>query len=403
MSEASDRGAAVIPLGGTMVGGAGGEPVAQPLELLADGTGMLLTWEPWSEQSQRWGAPLGAASGLARQLTTVVERAGGLLSKSGETLFRVELPAGRTLSDLVPAVGGGFRNFFRNADGRSIAGHGRLIPVTGGAVGTSAVVALGPLLGLMAISVGADMLARRQQEAKLEAIEKALKRLENHELQLLRAGLDSAEQALDDARWALLDRIVIPEAVGLGPAVAGLKHTKNQALGWLKAWEHIADDAAAKKSGIDFGKLTTALGKVAVGGFGAFGVHIQLAYRAIALDSRAQVVAFAEATISNPDATVKGFHHNVQRRLEQNADELERLCTVLWQLARLEIRGGAAMPGNWNRAAEVQRRLVNVAHAVAELPAALPMLTTENRLTIEAVRAKDGSVSFLEPRLKSVA
>ncbi len=56
----------------------------------------------------------------------------------------------------------------RGASG--ITSHARLMPVAGAAAGTGAAIALGPLVGLMALSVGAEMLARHQQEQQLKAM-----------------------------------------------------------------------------------------------------------------------------------------------------------------------------------------------------------------------------------------
>lgn len=55
----------------------------------------------------------------------------------------------------------------RAVDSTQIAGQARLIPVSGAAAGAG--VALGPLVGLMALSVGAEMLARHEQEKKIQA------------------------------------------------------------------------------------------------------------------------------------------------------------------------------------------------------------------------------------------
>ena len=81
------------------------DDVLDPWRMLAEGTGMLVAWEPAPTNVARWGAPLSATSGLARQLATVVQRAGASLPATGETLFRLQLPAGQTVANLVPAVG----------------------------------------------------------------------------------------------------------------------------------------------------------------------------------------------------------------------------------------------------------------------------------------------------------
>jgi hypothetical protein len=229
--ETESSGAAVVPVTGALAPAGTSSETPEPWRMLADGTGMLVAWEPAPTGAARWGTPLAATSGLARQLVTVVERAGSKLPTAGETLFRLELPAGQTVSNLIPAVGGGFRASTRLAGSAKIAGQAKLLPVGGAAAGTA--VALGPLLGLVALSVGADMIAGRQQEAKLEAIKQVVERLEDHQLNELIAALDSAEHVLEDSMAALLDRLEVPEAVGLGPTAARVKEIKALTLNWV--------------------------------------------------------------------------------------------------------------------------------------------------------------------------
>jgi hypothetical protein len=364
--------------------------------MLAGGTGMLVAWEPAPSGVARWGGTLAASSGLARQLVTVVERAGSKLPTSGETLFRLELPAGQTVSNLIPAVGGGFRGMTRIAGSTQLANHARLLPVGGAAAG--AAVALGPLLGLVALSVGADMLASRQQERKLEAIKQVVERLENHELNGLIAALDSAENVLEDSMIALLDRLEVPEAVGLGPTAARVKEIKALTLNWLKKWEEVVGEFADRPGGVPFDDIEEALGRVGIGGFPAFGLQVQLAYRALALDSRTHIVAMTEATMGRPEETVEHFHARVQRRLADNADHFERLANLLWGLAGIRLTVGMVRVDHRNRPAELQWRLMRVARAVTEAPSPPPMLTADHHLVIEAVRRSDGTVSVLAPR-----
>ncbi len=364
--------------------------------MLADGTGMLVAWEPAPSGLARWGENLAASSGLARQLVTVVERAGSKLPTAGETLFRLELPAGQTVSNLIPAVGGGFRGATRLAGSTKIAGQAKLLPIGGAAAGTA--VALGPLLGLMALSVGADMLASRQQEAKLEEIKQVLDRLENHELNELIAALDSAEHVLEDSTAALLDRLDVPEAVGLGPTAARVKEIKALTLNWLKKWEEVVAALADRRGNVPFADLEESLGRIAIGGFPAFGLQVQLAYRALALDSRTHIVAMTEATMGRPEETVEHFHAVVQRRLADNADHFERLANLLWRLADIRLTVGMARVDKRHRPAELQWRLMRLARAVTEAPSPPPILTADHHLVIEAVRRPDGTVSVLAPR-----
>lgn len=146
-----------------------------------------------------------------------------------------------------------------------IASHAKLLPVCGAAAGTA--VALGPLLGIVALSVGAEMLANHQQEAKLEAIKQVVDRLENHQLNELIAALDSADHVLEDSMAALLDRLEVPEAVGLGTTAARVKEIKALTLNWIKEWERNVAQLADKPGGVPYDNLEEALGRVGIGGF----------------------------------------------------------------------------------------------------------------------------------------
>jgi hypothetical protein len=389
-------GAAVVPVSGALTPAESSSEATEPWRMLADGTGMLVAWEPAPQGAARWGTPLAASSGLARQLLTVVERAGSKLPTAGETLFRLELPAGQTVSNLIPAVGGGFRGMTRLAGSSKIANHAKLLPVGGAAAGTA--VALGPLLGIVALSVGAEMLANHQQEAKLEAIRQVVDRLENHQLNKLIAALDSADHVLEDSMAALLDRLEVPEAVGLGTTAARVKEIKALTLNWIREWEKNVEQFADTPGGVPYDDLEAALGRVGIGGFPAFGLQVQLAYRALALDSRTHIVAMAEATMGRPEETVEHFHATVQRRLADNADHFERLATLLWKLASTRLTVGVARVDRRNRPAELQWRMVRVARALTEAPSPPPMLTADHHLVLEAVRRSDGTVTVLAPR-----
>lgn len=398
--ETEPSGAAVVPITGALA--PPGPPTdLEPWRMLADGSGMLIAWEPAPTGMKSWGPPLAATSGLARQLATVVERAGSVLPATGSTLVRMELPAGQTVANLIPAVGGGFRGMTRLPGSSQIANHVKLFPVGGAAAGTA--VALGPLIGLVALSVGADMLASHQQEMKLKAIKEVVDRLENHEINELVAALDSADHVLDDSTAALLDRLDVPEAVGLGSSAARVKEVKALTVNWLKAWEGVVDRFAERPAGVPFDVLEEALGRVAIGGFPAFGLQVQLAYRALALDSRTHILAMAQATMGRPDETVEHFHALVQRRLAENADYFERLATLLWRLAETRLTVGMARVDKRNRPAELQWRLMRLARAVTDTPSPPPMLTADHHLVVEAVRRPDGAVTVLAPRAELTA
>ena len=392
-----DAGAVVVPMFGELA--AEGADAPDPWRMLAEGTGMLVDWEPAPINVTSWGAPLSATSGLARQLATVVQNAGAQLPAAGETLFRVQLPAGQTVANLIPAIGGGLRPMTKLAGSSKFAGQAKLLPVAGGVAGGAA---LGPLLAVVALSVGAEMLASHQQNAKLDAIKQVVPRLEHHEIDKIVAALDSAEGVLHDSMTALLDKLDVPEAVGLGSTAGSVKETKALALNWLTKWEAVADRFETDQR-VDIEDLKEHMAKTAIGGFEAFGQQVQLTYRALALDSRVHIVAMAEATVQRPDESFEHFQASIQRRLAENAGNLDRLSRVVRRFAGMRLTVAVARIDKRNELSMLQARLVRLAFAIGDAPQLPPLLTADQRLVIEAVRRRDGSIIMLEPRAEAVA
>jgi hypothetical protein len=154
----------------------------------------------------------------------------------------------------------------------------------------------------------------------------------------------------------------------------------------------------ADRQRVPFDDVEEALDPIGIGGVRAFGSQVQLAYRALALDSRAHIVAMTEATVSRPDETIEHFHAIVQKRLADDADRFERLANLLWRLAGIRLTVAMARVDQRNRPAELQWKLMRLARAVSEAPSAPPMLTADHHLVLEAVRRPDGTVSVLAPR-----
>ncbi len=258
-------GGVVIPIGGAF--GDLAQRSGEPAAMLADGTGMLIRWRPLApaDAGASWGPLLKQGSAFAQQLVNVAAQAGARDAVyAGATLFRLELPTGQTLQQLVPAVGGGFRGMTRAVDSTQIAGQARLIPVSGAAAGAG--VALGPLVGLMALSVGAEMLARHEQDKKIQAILAAVDGIQRHLQQQIVAELKTAEQALEAATAAILDQVAVPQGIGLSSAVTGLRNVRNQALSWLDQWEERVAALPTDGTGASLSVLRKAL-DVGIGGW----------------------------------------------------------------------------------------------------------------------------------------
>jgi hypothetical protein len=395
MAEQEPPQGAVLPIEG------GVEPIdsEQAWRMLAQDSGLLITWQDAPAQfGDNWGPVLRGTSTLSQQLTSVLSRTAGSVSSNASTLFRVEVPNGATLQSLVPAVGGGFRGLVRAADAPGIAGHARLIPVGGAATGAG--IALGPLVGLMALSVGAEMLARHQQNKKLAAIDQGVRELGIAADETVAAQLESVEQALELGSAAVLDRVEIPSALGLGSACADLRVIKNRSLGWLSEWEQRAESIRTERGGVSFDTMRQILGGSDGGDrYKHFPVRVATLYRALTLDSRALVLTGAEATLRHPGESMRHLQAGLRRALDSNASAQERLKQVLWQLAEAPI----TVPYLTSRASterqvkRLDRTLAQLAAGASKLPDAPGLVTAGNRQVLELLRKADGSVRVLQP------
>jgi hypothetical protein len=331
----------------------------------------------------------------------VAERAGaGRMLQGGSTLFHVELPTGQTIRSLVPAVGGGYRGMVRAAGSTKIAGQARLVPVSGAAAGAG--LALGPLIGLMALSVGAEMIAGRQQEKVLEAIRRSVAGIERHMQRELTAKLTTAEAALEAAHAAVLDQVTVPQSVGLSSAVTGLHDVKNLAVGWLQEWETRLAALERDAEGVDLDDVKTAL-DVGLGGHEAFPAHVMLLYRALVLDSWSHVLTASESALANPGQTMDHLQTVLQRKLDDNSAVFDRVRQMLLTIKESPVTVGTlSWFGTTTEAYRLDATLGRLTHAIIDVPALPAVLTDSNRQVLEAVRESDGTVTVLRPREAAV-
>lgn len=288
--------------------------------------------------------------------------------------------------------------------GGSIASHARLTPVTGTAV-VGGGIALGPLIGLLVLSVGAEMIARSQQDQKLEAIHKAITRVERHDAQQLVASLDAAERAMESATAALLDQVRIPEAVGFGAACAELMRVKQLGLRWLDGWESRARKISiGDEDQINIRQMVDIMGEQDLGGFGGFALRVELLYRSLALDSRRIVLARADTSGSGSDHNLDNFHRDVARGLSANTEALGRLRSFINQIAGYPVTTGFWSKDSTESAVVQTRRLLpRLAIALAEAPPSPPVLTVTNRLAVDAYASPNGTWSVEPPRAEAVS
>jgi hypothetical protein len=370
-----------------------GSPPPDPWELLARDRGVLLTWLPGQEaHGPTFGAAIPAAGAVARGLSEAV-RAAGAGQLLGQGLFRVEMPVGTSLSQLTPAIGGGYRAMVHS--GGKIAGNARLVPVGGLSLGAAA-VALGPTLALLGIAVTAEIIAKRQLDARLEKLQQTVDWLKRNEEEKEWAGLDTAERAIRKASAALLDRAPVPTAVGLDTAANHVGVIRDRGVRHLTAWEAGLKAMRHGDLEVDNVALRRALG-IESGEPADFAHRVGLLYRALVLDSRATVVSLAEAELASAGGSLDRFTDHVARDVEGNARVMDRLHSVLRQAATLRPTFDSfAAGGTGRKVAVLDATLRHLALHMAPQPVEL-RTGDRGRHVLEIARSETGELRVHEP------
>lgn len=388
--------AAVLPLDERLVG-------RDPWQLLARGDALLLSWTDSVPATGRpWGRPLRATSALAQQIHQI---AGSTGSPDGASkvraagrIYRLEIPTGFGAEDLVAAVGGGLRAAVRVPGSKRIAGQAKLVPM---AATGSKLAALGPVLGLMALTIAAEMAGGDTQDEKLTAILEGVERIDAHLAMELDAYLQTAEQTIRQAHAALLDEAAVPESIGLGTAMSHLQDVRNRSTTLLTGWERVVDGLPA--GGTPGAALRDALGKVGKLGWDGFPAAIRTAYLAITLDSRRIVLTAAEAQLRNPGLPLTSFLDAVETDLAARTAELDRLRSLLVRLSTMPLTlsswSAGILPHLVTEGAAENARTQAL---FATLASALTRTRTESLLPVEGSRIvvhaellPDGEVQLL--------
>ncbi|MGH8526245.1 MAG: hypothetical protein ACREXY_19180, partial [Gammaproteobacteria bacterium] len=277
------------------------------------------------------------------------------------------------------------------ANSSKLAGQPRLLAV--GGAGTAG-FALGPMVAVLALSVAAEMVARHQTEVKLRRILTAVDDLRADLRQTQHATLNAAERAIEDGSAALLDRIAIPDSIGLGSALNDLRNLRHQSLEWLTNWERAASDMKVGRDGVNFRYFVSRLG-MEDSSPDEFVRKVAVTYRALAMDARATVLTGAEAALANPDVRLDHLQARLALSLSETADAQDRLTNVARRLAEphldLTVREFMA-PGNTQRAATIGQALSKLAFALADAPPTPPTFEPSGAQILELRHRLDGSV-----------
>lgn len=388
-----DRHAVILPLDGRP-----DHDVGNPWELLARGDGMVVSWADGpTNPGPAWGAPLRATSALSRHITDIAARTGTPTVTGATRRYRLEIPSGYGIDDLMGAVGGGFRTAVRGSGGK-IAGQATLVPLTSAG---RRLAAAGPMLGLMALTIAAEMAGGDEQNRRLAAIQDGVERLNARFAMETEARLQTAEQTIRQAHAALLDGAVIPDSVGLGTAMSNLQVIRNQATALLAGWERVL--AGLPPGETPGGNLRTALGEVGKLGWEEFPNAVRTAFLSITLDSRRIMLTTAEAQMRNPGLPLDTFRRAVESDLAARADEQRRLRVLVSRLATIPLTlsmwSGGILPNLVTDSAienaRSQALFATLSAALSQVDSAVP--ASAHRVVVDAEIQPAGEVQLLRP------
>ena len=313
------------------------------------------------------GRLLDATSPLAQNLTSLIQHsstslkvAAPKLSTSGETLYRMVVPAkvasqmGSGLARSMPsaAANGGIYSGVLGAAG--LVGHATFVPVAAeAATGAGAAAAAGTAAGgvavasgvglvtvaapfvLLAVATAATVYAEEQRRRALERITELLSDLKQAQLDDERDALMASSRAIEKATAVLLDEGTIGHSLGLDSAVHNIDKAVEAAARRADDWQRKFDGFS--ESGVTVSKLTKAYPGIERPG-GEFRAQLRMAAFAIAMKRRVAVLQAVEHAQQAPEQTLPRFA-SVLKSEQETVDDLERQLTrFLTALARVQLR-----------------------------------------------------------------
>jgi hypothetical protein len=336
-------------------------------------------------KSTQTGMVAQTSGAFAKAISQVFGQAGRAASTEG--LYRVILPTGSVVRDLVPAVGGGFRGIARAAGSTKIAGHVRLMPAV---AGTGAAAAAGPLIATVGLAVAGEMLAQHQMHKKLDAIKNAVTGIQVRMDADERSVLTTADQQAQNVAGYLLDQAHLPSISSASHAFGRLDTLTNTYIDRLDRWLEIAE----KHQGSDR-VYAPDLMKELVGKrenqAQEFEQMVAQTYQALALRARVVVLEKVAAEFSNGDRSLPHVEKFLRDQLSVLADRQSQLVGLLDDLNVLQIDSSKvpiAFAGKGTIGARTSfGRLARALHAT---PDSLPLLTESDQTVLELAPTADG-------------
>lgn len=343
------------------------------------------------------GLSLSATSPLAQTLSQFADQIPAhFTTSSGEVLYRMVAP-----SKVAAQVGAGLLEPMKSSAGgihsamvgkRGITAQARFMPVNNGAAANLTKLAVAAPLIINAFAAFASLHAEQQRQRAIERLTELVEKLHQDRVDEARDRLDSCRSPITKATAILLDRGLIGEALGLGPAVHTVDNAISSATRRIDGWKDVLDGIADRP--VELHKVKRLFPGINSHD-GEFHAHVELARAAIALKRQILVLQAVEQAQLNPDNTFERFVQVLQQE-QSEVDELEsRLNAVLMGLSRLQldrshgVRDFAFSSAQVDELLHATRRFRTFADGLSESTGS-PM-----DVAIDIVRATDGSVIVL--------
>lgn len=343
------------------------------------------------------GLLLSGASPLAQSLSQVAGQLPAQLARSrGETLYRMVLPAkvaaqlGAGLLKQMPSKAGGVHGALLGASG--ITAQASFVPVAGatagGLTGMAALTIAAPLI-VGAVAACASIHAEQQRQQAIQRITKLLEKLHQDRLDDERNKLDGCKSSVTKATAILLDRGLIGEALGLGPAVNNIDTAVAAAARRVKRWQESLDSLPGSR--VEMNKFNARFPGLHDPN-GEFHAHLELARAAIALKRRVIVLQAVEQAQLNPENTFERFVEVLQHDLRE-IDELDtQIDSILRRLSQIELDRSHGVRDFVFSSAEVDT-LLKASRQLRTLGDSVSDGRGRGDVAIEMVQRADGSVT----------
>lgn len=343
------------------------------------------------------GLPLSAASPLAQALSQFADQIPAHFATSGgEALYRMVAP-----SKVAAQVGAGLLEPMKSSAGgvysalmgkRGIAAQARFIPVNNGAAANVTKLVVAAPLIINAVAAFASLHAEQQRQRAIERVTELVEKLHQDRLEEERDRLDSCRSPITKATAILLDRGLIGEALGLGPAVHTVDNAMSSATRRINAWNELLDGVAGRP--VELHKVKRMFPGISNPN-GEFHAHVELARAAIALKRRILVLQAVEQAQLNAGNTFERFVQ-VLKQDQSEVDELEsRLNALLLGLSQLQLDRSHGVRDFAFSSAQVDELLHATRHFRTFADGISETIGRPMDVAIDIVRTTDGSIIVL--------